>query len=372
MMKKTIMTMALVAAAFTASIAGRPKAVKFEIHNGTNLAHWLSQTDGRWGSAQDFIRESDIRRIAAWGLDHVRIPIDEKEFFNDDGSKNAEYFSLLANALDWCAKYNLRAIVDLHVLRLQYGDTGMKPLFSDPGAQDHYCEVWKTLSAMLKHYPVKAVAYELMNEPVAEKSEDWNKISMRCYRMLRKLEPRRVIVLGSNKWQSFETMRELEIPEGDPNIILSFHYYIPMALTHYGAEWTDLAGYKGAVHYPGQIVTQADLAEVDRKTAENFKWWATQTFNRDRLRQDLMQAVEVARMHKLRLWCGEYGCGYKAPRADRMRWYADVVSLFEELGIAYANWNYKSDWFGFVSSSGERTDEELVNAIAPVRRKQQQ
>lgn len=364
--------MVAVATTFAVAFAGKPRTVKFEIHNGTNLAHWLSQTDGRWGSAQDFIRESDIRRIAEWGLDHVRIPIDEKEFFNDDGSKNAEYFSLLANALDWCAKYNLRAIVDLHVLRIQYGGTGMEPLFSDPKAQDHYCEMWKALSATLRHYPVKAVAYELLNEPVAENGEDWNKIAMRCYRMLRKLEPRRVIVLGSNKWQSFETMKELEIPQDDPNIILSFHYYIPMALTHYGAEWTDLADYKGAVHYPGQTITDADLAQVGGETAKKYKWWTTQHYDRGKIRQDLMQAVEVARKHNLRLWCGEYGCGYKAPRADRMRWYADVASLFGELGIAYANWNYKSDWFGFVSSSGERIDEELASTIAPKRNTKRQ
>lgn len=360
---RRIITLTLMVAIFMATFAAQPKAVKFEMRNGTNIAHWLSQTDGRWGSAQDFIKESDFKQIASWGFDHVRIPVDEKELFNDDGSKNTENFALLKSALDWCVKYKLRAVVDLHVLRSHHFNEGDKPLFTDPRAQARFCEIWTILSAELKKYPLKSVAYELMNEPVADKHEQWNKVAMRCYNTIRKLEPNRVIVLGSNKWQGFETMEYLEIPDGDPNIVLSFHYYIPMMLTHYGATWTDLAQYKGGVHYPGQVVTEADLAKVDKQTAEKYKWWTTQTYNRERIKQDLLKAVAVAKKHRLKLWCGEYGCGYKAPQADRLRWYADMVSLFNELGIAYANWNYKSDWFGVVSASGEKIYSDLLNTI---------
>lgn len=38
------------------------------------------------------------------------------------------------------------------------------------------------------------------------------------------------------------------------------------------------------------------------------------------------------------------------------RWYQDMIDLFEENGIAYANWNYKSGSFGLID--GEKVTGE--------------
>ena len=40
------------------------------------------------------------------------------------------------------------------------------------------------------------------------------------------------------------------------------------------------------------------------------------------------------------------------PEADRLRWYQDMVQLFEKHNIAYANWNYRSGNFGLVNGEG--------------------
>ncbi len=52
------------------------KQLKGFMH-GINLGGWLSQcseyTESHYNS---FIKEDDIRNIADWGLDHVRLPID--------------------------------------------------------------------------------------------------------------------------------------------------------------------------------------------------------------------------------------------------------------------------------------------------------
>src|SRR5204862_2505359 len=109
-------------------------------------------------------------------------------------------------------------------------------------------------------YPVEDVAYELMNDPVADDPEDWNKLVEKASQIIRMNEPSRKIVIGSNRWQNPDTFDKLRIPANDKNIILSFHMYEPMLLTHHTASWASIRDYKGPVNYPGVIVKQEDLS----------------------------------------------------------------------------------------------------------------
>ena len=83
----------------------------------------------------------------------------------------AESFAYLTRCLDWCAKHNLRAVVDLHILKAHHfnveNEGGKITLWTDPAAQDNFIKLWVEISGRLKKYPVDRVAYELMNEPVA-------------------------------------------------------------------------------------------------------------------------------------------------------------------------------------------------------------
>ena len=55
----------------------------FIIHRGVNLSHWLSQDFG-WVPKYKLITENDIRFIDSIGYDHVRIPIDEMEMWDEE------------------------------------------------------------------------------------------------------------------------------------------------------------------------------------------------------------------------------------------------------------------------------------------------
>ena len=45
-----------------------------------------------------------------------------------------------------------------------------------------------------------------------------------------------------------------------------------------------------------------------------------------------------------------------APKADRIRWYQDMLEIFDEHNVSWGNWNYKSDQFGIVGLDGKPTD----------------
>ncbi len=337
---------------------------RFTLHRGVNIAHWLSQSDVRGAERDQYFTQQDVDFIASLGFDHVRLPIDEEQMFDIQGNKEPQAFALLERAISQCLRAHLRVVVDLHILRSHFFNAEEKPLFTQPSAQEAFCECWRRLSDVLRKYPTDKVAYELMNEPVADDPEDWNRVAYKCYEAVRELEPKRVIVIGSNRWQSFDQVKYLRVPENDKNIIISFHYYNPFLLTHYQAYWTSHRDYAGPVHYPGVMV---EKDEFERTCPEHLKksllWTTDAVYNPERMKRDFQEAVDEAARHGLQVYCGEYGCLNSAPMEDRMRWHRDIEAVFDEMGIARALWCYRETEIGFGVLKEQKPDSALIQAL---------
>ena len=350
----------LLALGLAAGACASPAPEAFTVQRGINISHWLSQSGARGPFREHFFTEKDVAYIASEGFDHVRIPVDEEQLFLADGSKDTVAFALLHNALSWCRQYNLRAIVDLHILRSHNFNAAEKPLFTDERAQELFFECWRKISSELKDYSNGWVAYELMNEPVADDPEQWNRLVVRCVDEIRKLEPERMLVIGSNRWQSFDTVKDLYIPEGDKNILISFHYYHPFLLTHYQASWVAEREYTGGVHYPGPVVLREDLAAVSPEIASRYSSWASQVYDKKAFARDFQEVLDVAQKYGVSVYCGEYGCINSSPVPDRLRWWRDINEVFDELGIARAVWDYKGS-FGILK--GGQPDRPMLDAL---------
>ena len=241
-MKKLLVLLTVMTFALTPCLAQTGNVNNFKIKRGTNVSHWLSQSEARGEMRRLHIQEEDFARLEKLGFDFVRIPIDEVQFWDEKGNKLPEAWTLLTNALDWARKHNLRAIVDLHIIRSHYfnavneGGSSANTLFTSEKSQQDLINLWYQLSDVLKGYSTDWVAYEFMNEPVADEHEQWNQLVAKVHKALRAREPQRTLVVGSNRWQGYETMKYLKVPQGNKNIVLYFHYYNPMILTHYSAQ----------------------------------------------------------------------------------------------------------------------------------------
>jgi endoglucanase len=297
--------LAILMAGSPTSFAESPKKNAFEVKNGVNISHWLSQSGTRGERRQAFFTRADVEFIAGLGYDHIRLPIDEEQMFTEDGQKEPEAFALLHNALGWCDEFKLRVVVDVHILRSHHFNEAEKPLFTDPKAQEQFYECWRKLSGELSKYSVDKVAYETMNEPVADEAEIWNVIINRCVAAIRELEPERTIVMGSNRWQSFSTVKDLRVPENDPNLLISFHYYDPFLLTHYKASWTHTRDIDVPVHYPGQLIADADMP-----AAGNHARAGREVYDIDKMEGHFKQVIDAAKKYNLNIYCGEYGCPF--------------------------------------------------------------
>ena len=333
----------------------------FVLGKGTNLAHWLSQSRERGENREKFIQKSDIQYIAQLGFEHVRLPIDEEQMWDENGKRHDDAFQLMFNCIDWCIENDLRVVVDLHILRSHHFNAEEKPLWTDPQAQQQFCDLWSDLSAALKKYPVSMVAYELLNEAVADDPEEWNKLQIKCYETIRKSEKNRLIVFGSNRWQSPDTFDDLRVPD-DKNIILSFHFYNPMLLTHYHASWSNTRTYTGPIHYPGILLTQEEFDALPENQKAPARSAVGVLCNKQTLTKAMEKPIALAKKLGVRLYCGEYGVIDEAPEADRLRWYRDIMAIFEENNISSANWNYKSKNFGFVFNDGSK-NQGMINAL---------
>jgi endoglucanase len=370
-MRPLTVRLALAALAAAAGLAAAPGPAaaqpappaspeRFAIRRGTNISHWLSQSDRRGEARARFFTRDDVVWLSRLGFDHVRIPVDEVQLWDDAGRPHEDAFALLDAALDWCAGAGLRAVVDLHVLRSHHFNAAEKPLWSDPAEQRKFVHLWEQLSERLGRRPLHLVAYELMNEAVTPDPEQWNRLLAEAHRAVRAKEPQRTIVIGSNMWQSVDTFDALRVPAGDPNLVLSFHFYTPMALTHRGAPWTPAGGYRGPVSYPGVTVAEADLQGVAPDLAGALRD-SRRFLDRAALARMLVKPLALAKETGLPLYCGEWGALPAAPRTDRLRWYADVRGMLEEHGIAWATWDYKGG-FGLVDRDG-RADIGLLAVL---------
>ena len=332
----------------------------FEIQRGTNISHWLSQSNRRDEARREWFTQKDVKLIASLGFDHIRLPIDEEQMWDEAGHKETEAFELLHNAIGWARDNKLRVVVDLHILRSHHFNADEKPLWTEPAAQEKFFQLWRELSSELKRYPMSLVAYELMNEPVADDPDDWNRLVAKAVQTVRKNEPHRKIVIGSNRWQSTSTFDQLRIPEGDRDIILSFHFYTPMLITHYKASWTSVGKYKGPASYPGQLVKPEDIEGLPDDVARIVKS-NNGTYNRAKLESLMAKPLALARKLDLPLYCGEWGAIKGAPREARMNWYRDVRANLEKHNIAWATWDYKGG-FGIVTRNGQ-PDREFVQVL---------
>jgi endoglucanase len=329
--------------------------MQFSISRGTNISEWLSQSSRRGAVRASFFTSQDIASIAELGFDHIRLPVDEEQLWDPSGKRDLEAFGLIDAALDWCAEYGLKAIVDLHILRSHYFVSPAEPkLFTDPNETHRFARLWQDLSAFLSRRPISQVAYELLNEPVASDPNDWNRVARAGFRAIRQNEPQRAILLGSNTWNQTHTFSALDIPQDD-NLILTFHYYRPMLITHYQAAWWEGGFWAGPVHYPGQPISREDLRFLNPDFLSRVPQWSNEIWNRERIREDLQLPLQVAHRTGCPLYCGEWGAYHRTPQPQRLAWYRDMISLFAENSISWANWDYKGG-FAPVMQNGVATE----------------
>ncbi len=334
--------------------------------HGVDLGGWFSQCDHSKERYDNFIKEEDFDRIASWGLDHVRLPIDYELVEDENGNYIQEGFERIRKALELAGKYNLNTVLDLHKtfgysFDLGYGESGF---FDNEAYQERFYKLWEKISSEFGGYG-DALAFELLNEVTSkEYSDRWNRIARECIKRIRVILPEVKILVGGYYNNSIVALKDLEAPY-DENIVYNFHCYEPLIFTHQGAGWVDkmsldfripLNATYGEMAKASEEQTNGVLGDLklydpgDRLSSEYFdKFFA--------------EAVAIAEERNVPLYCGEYGVIETATPEDTLGWYEMISEAFNRYNIGRAAWSYREMNFGLVSPELDSVRDKLIKLL---------
>ena len=338
---------------------------KTSLKIGINLGGWLSQYPAYdHQHFKTFILEEDIKRIADWGMDHLRLPVDYPLLEDDEqpGIYKQSGFDYIESCLEWCRKNGLRVILDLHKAPgFAFDALDKSSLFKSPVMQGRFLGIWEAVSRRLLGRMDDSLAFELLNEIVLPESSLWNSLVKRVLERIRSVDPQRLIVLGGNYYNAADELKNLELI-ADPNILYTFHFYLPLSLTHQKAPWVPpLAEYNQQLEYPGR--QGKGLAAIVEKYARDSHALEKEVgieFDKGYLHDMLQPALDFSQRTGQPVYCGEFGVYEGAPMSTRVNWTRDFIDLLNEFRIGHAFWTYKALDFGLLDKDGRTVDQELV------------
>ena len=335
---------------------------------GMNLGGWISQCRVYETQHYDsFIKEEDIKEIASWGVDHIRLPLDYNVIEEEDGTPIEENYKYIDNCIEWCGKYNLNLILDLHKTAGYVFDDieGSEGFFDNDKLKDRFIALWDKLAAKYAKYSDR-MAFELLNEIVDPGvALKWNALAKRAMETIRKYSKDAYILVGGINYNSVLSVPQLD-PPMDDKIVYNFHCYDPQLFTHQSAYWQDFMPKGFHTEYP-MTVEEYEKAVKDNHmpdhTTEIFRRAGVADMGIGFFDAIFAPAIEYAKKMNAPLYCGEYGVIDQAPADGTVNWYKDIHAAFEKHGIGRAAWTYKEMDFGLTQEHVASVKEELIKLL---------
>jgi endoglucanase len=200
--------------------------------------------------------------------------------------------------------------------------------------------LWEQIASHYRDFPDN-LFFELLNEPSGQLSdEQWQQIFPNVLHTIRRTNPNRIVIIGPGHWNSFDHLQNLNLPEEDRRLIVTFHYYSPMQFTHQGASWVSgSAAWKGTA-------------------------WTGTPAERERLAKDFREAAAWASRNRRPLYLGEFGAYQGADLESRVRWTAAVAREAEKNGFSWSYWEFCSG-FGAYDAQTSSWRQPLLRALIP-------
>ncbi len=371
-----IKTTGMVAAG--ASLAGSATAGNLLNTSKNKLPRWkgfnlLDYFSPRAGGSRSMTTDEDLKWMAGWGFDFVRLPMAYPRYVHYDPSKditpddimkfNEKEIDNIQSLVDRANKYGLHMSLNLHRAPGFCVNAGFNEpynLWQDKAAQDAFYEHWSMWAKRFKNYSPKQISFDLVNEPCTR--EDMNdqhsrrdaipgplyrEVAKKSMETIKSHNPDHMVIADGNN------VGGDVIPEiFDLDIGQSCRGYYPHYISHYRASWV----FKNPddappVVWPGVI------------DGKNFS------------KNDLVKFYEpwIDAVNKgVGVHCGECGCYRETPHEVFLAWFGDVLDVLTQHDIGYALWNFRGD-FGILDSGrkdveyedwhGHKLDKKLLTLL---------
>lgn len=307
-----------------ALLAALPAAAVPTLKRGINFEVWQTWTARDAFLAPEFDRanfpdwmgrldDRQLTNLKAEGFDFVRLNFDAAALLwaGDDGA--GPLIERVVAATQRLQTLGFTVIVDMHLLPVdEERPDGLQDVLGTDGHApllwDRYLGLVTRLAGRLASLPPDRTLLEPINEP----NQDWGSylaLTDRWPEQLAALRsaarasaPTLTLVLTGGRSGLVDGLTRLDPTPfaGDPNIIWTFHYYEPMAVSHAGRPWVDDPGrYLTHLPYPA--------ARLDKATGKRLLREAT-----DRITKSV---ADPKRQKELKAGLAEALADYRATKA---------------------------------------------------------
>jgi hypothetical protein len=330
--------------------------------SGMNFGGWISQCDYNEKHIKEFITEEDVKIVAGWGCDHIRVPVDYPVLESAPFEYSESGLVVLAESLRWCKNAGLNMIIDLHKAPgYVFDNFSAATFFSDETAQDRFVALWEVLARRFKGEGDNLV-FELLNEVVDAHGDAWNKIIRRTIAAIHAIDPTRYIIIGGANYNSPSALADLELFE-NPRILYTFHFYEPLYFTHQRAGWERLKDTGIHQPYPGKVEGLEKLAPFFGGVSHFVPVDESTYFDMDYIETRMKPAIDFAKKTGKELYIGEYGAIDKADLASRINYIRDINAVFDKHSFGRALWSFRRMDFPSIDDNNQPVSPELVKIL---------
>ncbi len=256
----------------------------------------------------NFITESDMRQVAEWGFNCVRLPFN----YRNITVHGTDYLDM---AVQWANKYNVYLILDLHAApgaqnHDWHSDSlGQAELWTKRSNRAQTYALWEKIADRYKDEPMVA-GYDLLNESVTADVGTLNEFYRKLVRVIRLSDKKHILFIEGNRWsQDLTVLDDLK----DDNWAYSIHFYEPLDFTF---------NFVPHLRYP----LKSAAGDWDKGTTAR------------RLEEYRKFAEERGRP----VHVGEFGVHYREGLYKEDRYVKDTVKCFNDHGFHWNYWTYKA------------------------------
>jgi len=262
---------------------------------------------GAWGIEPD---AAHFREAKEKGFSSLRLPVSWSTHAMTESpyTIDRDFMDTVRWAVNLALENELPIVLNIH----HYNE-----MMSNPAAhKDRFLAFWDQISTEFQHYG-DSLYFEIFNEPNDKFTPSlWNIYLEEALNKIREKNPERMVIIGTAAWGGMDALSQLVLPDEDPNIILTVHYYNPGSFTHQGEDWTPATG---------------------------ITWNGTPT-QVNAMKDDMNIIKQYSDLHNVPVYIGEFGATDEADNASRLRWVGQVKSLVEEHGFSAAYWKFCTNW----------------------------
>lgn len=315
-------------------------------------------TGGRKGRQ---FRESDFAWMAEWGFNFARLPLSYWVWSDKSDWKKIDDHELGAvdQAIEWGKQYKIHINLNFHRIP-GYCVNGREQepflLFDSPResmekALDAAVFHWKHFAQRYKAIPPEQLSFDLFNEPpIMPDQSRYVEVAKTLIQAIRSENPNRLIVADGADIGQTPVMGLI-----DEGVVQSTRGYLPKMVSHYTATWV-----------PKNEFESQEKPTWPMVDAAGHRW------DRDKLREVLIDPWRPLLARGIPVHVGEWGCYTATPHDVMLAWMKDMLAVWKEVGWGWSMWNLRGG-FGVVDSNrpdvkyedfkGHKLDRELLELL---------